>query len=380
MKILFVSMPSIHAIRWIENLRDEGFELYWFDILSRGKLDTMPEVKQFTGWKKRKLPHIPGEYFLSKKFARVHDKIKGFFEVTKAEGFEQAIREIKPDVVHSFEMQFCSYPIAPVMEKYPEIKWIYSCWGSDLYHFRTIPEHNRRIRRVLPRVDYLVTDCERDHMIAKELGFTGTHLGVIPGGGGYDLEKAEQLKKPQNQRNTIAVKGYEHGFGRAINVLKALQRLELAQAVSGYEIVIFGAHDSVADYANQNRLACTVYKRHELSHLKLLELMGKAAISIGNSISDGIPNTLLEAVVMGAFPIQTNPGGVTQEIISDGVNGLLISDAEDIAAIAAVIQRALDNPELFAKAAGINAQIARERLDSETNRKKVIAIYKHGIR
>ena len=68
MKILFVSMHSIHAIRWIENLKDTSHELYWFDVLGIGKLDTIERVKQFANWKHRKLPYIKGEYFLSKRF------------------------------------------------------------------------------------------------------------------------------------------------------------------------------------------------------------------------------------------------------------------------------------------------------------------------
>ena len=60
MKILFVSMPSIHVIRWIENLKETQHELYWFDVLGRGKLETLEGVKQFTNWKHRKLPYFKG--------------------------------------------------------------------------------------------------------------------------------------------------------------------------------------------------------------------------------------------------------------------------------------------------------------------------------
>ena len=70
MKILFVSMPSIHAVRWIENLKESGHELYWFDITGKGKIQTLEEVTQITNWKKRKLPYIKGEYWLSKKFPK----------------------------------------------------------------------------------------------------------------------------------------------------------------------------------------------------------------------------------------------------------------------------------------------------------------------
>jgi hypothetical protein len=42
---------------------------------------------------------------------------------------------------------------------------------------------------------------------------------------------------------------------------------------------------------------------------------GQSILHIGNSISDGMPNALLEAMGMGAFPIQSNPGKVSEEVI-----------------------------------------------------------------
>jgi glycosyltransferase involved in cell wall biosynthesis len=107
----------------------------------------------------------------------------------------------------------------------------------------------------------------------------------------------------------------------------------------------------------------------------VLELMGKAFLYIGNSTSDGMPNTLLEAIVMGAFPIQSNPGGVTAEIIEHGKNGLLIEDAEDIEALQKLIEAAVNDKQRWQIAYEMNMKIAVERLDFEVNRQKIIAIY-----
>jgi len=148
MKILFISMPSIHVIRWIENLKDTSFELYYFDVIGRGKLDTIDEVYQFLDLKKRKIPYIKGEYWLSKKLPTLYDKLQPFLEVTANEALAKIIEEIQPNIVHSFEMQGCSYPILKTMKKYPHIKWIYSCWGSDLFYYQQIKRHQNKM--VLP--------------------------------------------------------------------------------------------------------------------------------------------------------------------------------------------------------------------------------------
>ncbi len=373
MKILFISMPSVHVIRWIENLKDSSHELFWFDVLGRGRLDILDSVTQFVDWKKRKVKYIKGEYFLSKKVPFVYNKISPFLEVTANELLEKIILEIQPDIIHSFEMQGCSYPILKTMQKYPVIKWLYSCWGSDLYYYQRFPIHLKKIKQVLQRVDYLHTDCQRDYILAKKLGFSGKHVGVIPGGTGYNLKELEFYKLPIKERKTILVKGYEHQLGRGLNIVKALQAIQ--NQILNYEVVVFGAHSKVFDYIRSNRLDFTLFKRHDLSHQELMKLMGKSLIYIGNSISDGMPNTLLEAIVMGAFPIQSNPGGVTEEIINDGKNGFLIKDPDAIEEIRNTIMQTLTNSLIIEEGFKINTSISKRLLGYDFNRKKINAIY-----
>ena len=93
MKILFISMPSVHVIRWVENLKDSEHELFWFDVLGKGKLQTIDSVQQFTNWKNRKLPYLKGEHFLSKKFPKVYDKWNSWVEVTANQALEKIVLE-----------------------------------------------------------------------------------------------------------------------------------------------------------------------------------------------------------------------------------------------------------------------------------------------
>ena len=92
------------------------------------------------------------------------------------------------------------------MQNYSAIKWIYSCWGSDLFYYQNFKQHNLKIRKVLQRVNFLHTDCFRDFEIAKTLGFSGFHLDIIPGGTGYDLDVLEKYKEPKEERKIILIK------------------------------------------------------------------------------------------------------------------------------------------------------------------------------
>lgn len=373
MKILFISMPSIHVIRWVDNLKDSGYELYWFDVTDKGKLDATNKIHQFTNWKARKIPPIKGEYFLSKRVPFLYEKVKPFLEITENEFLEKIVNEIKPDVVHSFEMQNCSYQIRKTMDKHPDLKWIYSCWGNDLYYYKNFKEHKSQIIKVLHRVNFIHTDCKRDFDIAKSMGFRGKYLGVIPGGTGYKLDELQKFKIPVEQRKIILVKGYEHIFGRGLNIIKALE--EIIEEIKDYEVVVFAAHSIVIEYIKQKKLPFNTLDRHGLKHYEVLELMGKALVYIGNSISDGMSNTLLEAIVMGAFPIQSNPGNVSEEIINNNINGLIINNPESTLEIKNLILDALKDKKRLIKAEKINSDIAISRLDFKKNRHKVIAIY-----
>ena len=373
MKILFISMPSVHVIRWIENLKGSDHELYWFDVLGRGRLETFDSVCQFTDWQKRKIATVKGEYFLSKKAPRIYEKIVPFLEVTANEALEKTILEIQPDIIHSFEMQSCSSRILKVMNKYPNVKWLYSCWGSDLYYYRQFSSHLKIIKKVLQRIDFLHTDCQRDFELAKELGFKGKFLGVIPGGTGYKINELEKYKLPIDERKVILVKGYENKFGRGLNVIKALEEIKLDGSM--YEIVVFGAHQTVINYIENRKLNYKLYSRHELNHSELMMLMGKSFVYIGNNISDGMPNALLEAIVMGVFPIQSNPGGATAEIITHKLNGLLIEDPENIDEIKSLISYFVEYKVNSKIAQNINFELSRDRLDFEMNKKKVLEMY-----
>jgi glycosyltransferase involved in cell wall biosynthesis len=226
---------------------------------------------------------------------------------------------------------------------------------------------------VLKRTDFLLSDCKRDVALAKKTGFKGTSFGVLPGGSGYNIKEYLKHRTEIGDRKIILVKGYEHNFGRAVNIIKAL--LILGDKIKDLKIVVYGAHKKVIDFINKNNLNITYYGRHELSHSDLLKLMGISKIHIGNSISDGIPNTLLESIIMGSFPIQSNPGGATEEYITDNANGFLINDPNDIQNIAQLILSALKSKDLVETASNKNLKIAKNRLDQKKIEKQILKIY-----
>ena len=332
-----VSIPSLHFFRWTSQLQDAGHEVYWFDISGMSKpVKRISWVIQKTDWKLRW--SYPGRVFIKRNFPLIYSSIQKINERNLENVFEEYLYDIKPDLVHSFALYLSCSPIIKVMEKYPNQKWIYSSWGSDLYYFQNDSKYLKDIKRVLPRINYLFTDCKRDCRIAQEYGFNGEFLGVFPGGGGFDLVKLNTYKIPLKDRKVILIKGFQGRSGRAIPVLKSI--IELQELLCDFEIVVFGADDAVFTFVAHSELKnwkhFTILGK--VAHDEVLQLMGKALIYIGNSNSDGIPNTLLEAICMDVFPIQSNPGGATAEIIKNSFNGFLIENCEDVEEIKEAIR------------------------------------------
>lgn len=374
MKILMVSMPSLHFFRWTEQLKDSELEVYWFDAVGGGeKVERLNWVTQFVGWKNKW--NYPGRYLIKLKYPKLYNWIQKFNEREITKEFEKIIKEVKPDIVHSFALYISCAPILKIMLKHSSIKWIYSSWGSDLFYFKNISSHLKDIKQVLPRINYLFTDCLRDFTIAQKMGFNGKFLGVFPGGGGFDIEKMNNLSKPISLRNIILVKGYEGRSGRAINVLKALSRLQ--SELQYFEIVVFGADKEVFLYCSKNKIGTWKnFKIYEnIDRKKLLKLMGESLIYIGNSNSDGIPNSLLEAVCLGAFPIQSNPGQVTEEVIINYKNGLLIENCENIEEIKLLILKTLSNTKLIEKAFKMNQQKIKQKFKRRIIQRNVLLKY-----
>ncbi len=94
---------------------------------------------------------------------------------------------------------------------------------------------------------------------------------------------------------------------------------------------------------------------------------------IGLSISDGISTSMLEALVMGAFPIQSYTACADEWLIH-GQTGLIVPP-EETPAVAAAIHRALTDDALVDQAAERNAELARQKLDNRVIRPQVIQFY-----
>lgn len=100
---------------------------------------------------------------------------------------------------------------------------------------------------------------------------------------------------------------------------------------------------------------------------------GQARISVGLSISDAISTALLEAMVMGSFPIQSRTA-CADEWIEHGRTGMLVP-VEDPEQVEEALRIALKDDDLVDSAAAANLDTARRRLDQRIVKSEMLKFY-----
>ncbi len=385
MRILFVAMAnSIHTARWIAQIADQGWDLHLFSSIDsslvHSALRSVTVHHSFYGRQADRHPSVRsrglavGNTRLGNLGRILVRKLSPDYRVRQ---LARLVRRLKPDIVHSLEIQAGGYLTlraqAETGRAFP--KWIATNWGSDIYLFGRLAAHAERVRAVLEACDYYSCECQRDVTLARDMGLRGIALPVLPNTGGFDLEKAARLRQPGpiSDRRTIVLKGYQHFAGRALVGLHALRKC--AEQLQGYRIAIYQATDDV-------KIAAELLSRDTgieteiippCPHDEMLGLFGKARIYLGLGISDAISTSLLEAIVMGAFSIQSCTS-CADEWIVDGESGLIVPP-EDPDPVADALRRALVDDALVDSAAERNAHVAADRLDASMIQKQVIQNY-----
>jgi glycosyltransferase involved in cell wall biosynthesis len=387
MRILLVAMAdSIHTARWVSQIADQEWDIHLFPSLDVGFIHAelrnctvhhsfySKQRKENGSVRFRGIPVIDetAAYF-ARRFLRKYCPNYRVGQLTRT------INRLKPQVIHAMEIQAAGYLTVAAKERirsgYPPS--IVTNWGSDIYLFGRLKEHERRIRQTLSEFDYYSCECQRDVDLGRAFGFKGEMLPVFPSGGGFDLERIPALRSQGqvSDRRSIVLKGYQNWAGRALVGIRALERC--ADMLKGYEIVIYSGNSDVriaAELFQKSTGISTKMLPEGSPHEEVLKLHGRSRVFIGLSISDAISTSLLEAMVMGAFPIQSCTS-CANEWIADGETGILVPP-EDPEVVEMAIRRALKDDRMVNEAALKNSRIAEERLDSKKIRNMTVAMYR----
>jgi glycosyltransferase involved in cell wall biosynthesis len=348
-------VDSIHVARWIAEFEPSEVEFMLFPSTPNRRVHSM--IKDMMA-KNGNISMVP---FGGKLSIPLWGMDLVFSDYVRGLLLRGILKRDQPDFVHALELQHSGYITSRALED-GSIKtpFIATNYGSDIYWFQQFPKHLAKIKRLLARADRYSAECNRDVELAKKYGFTGEVMPVFPNAGGFTEEQLSRPLIPTADRKVIAIKGYEGWVGRASVAVEALY--SLTEELADFKIVFYSCNAQtvrlVRKLKQKTGLDVEWHDKGELSHEQMLDLFASARIYVGVSLSDGISTSLLEAMAMGAFPIQTSTACVDDWFI-DRETGLSI-DMPSAEALAHDLVAILNDPQLLGAGQSRNASTIRD--------------------
>jgi glycosyltransferase involved in cell wall biosynthesis len=276
-----------------------------------------------------------------------------------AQQLRQWIEALQPDLVHAMRIPYEGM-IAALAK--PPCPLLISVWGNDLtLHVAANSLIRKLTRHTLAQADGLHTDCVRDQRLARKWGFAQDKPAIVlPGAGGVQralFHPGESTKKQPIVVNPRGLRAYVRNdtfFGAIPIVRQAMPTVRfLCPAMQG--------EPEGQRWLQRKQVAEVVELLPRLSRPEMAALFQQAAITVSITDHDGTPNTLLEAMACGSFPIAGDLESL-REWINPGVNGDLVSPS-DRQGLAFAILCALENEQLRQKAQAINQELIAQRAD-----------------
>ncbi|MBI3979856.1 MAG: glycosyltransferase [Chloroflexi bacterium] len=281
----------------------------------------------------------------------------------------------RPDVVQAIRIQNEGY-VAALAGRHP---WVQLVWGQDFVHFaQRYPVHGALTRFAVSRADALLADCRRDIRLARVAGLPRqAPTDYFPGNGGVDLDLYRPgVEAGRRERLVVHPRGVAP-YLRLDTLLRSVELLVRRPHLADVRFLLLVpaalvpmVEQMVADQALP---PASVTVGSFLSQVALAALLQRAALIVSPALSDGTPNSMLEAMACGAFPVMGDIESI-REWITPGVNGLLF-DPNDPQALAACLEDALGNVELRQRAQEVNVGLVRERADRARSLPRLRELY-----
>jgi glycosyltransferase involved in cell wall biosynthesis len=297
-----------------------------------------------------------------------------------ASDFQAMVAEIQPDLVHAlripFEGMLASYTPEP-------IPLIAAIWGNDLtLHTKGSWLMRRWTHRCLNRADGLSADAHRDLRLAKAWGLKPqAPTLVIPGSGGLDLAAIQNAGAFYNQPYGIPdtgqwivnPRGLRPGSVHQKAFFSAIPEVLVQQPEAVFICPGLRGKPTVEAWVQRLGIGERVFLLPPLPQRDLWSLMKRAPVFVSPSSHDGTPNSFLEALACGCFPVVGDIESL-REWVHHQQNGLLV-DSRDPSALADAMLWALDHPQLREDAQAKNLAVIKERAAQQATRPQIDGFY-----
>jgi len=217
----------------------------------------------------------------------------------------------------------------------------------------------------LKMADGLHADCQRDIRLAKQWGFpVNKPTLVTPGNGGIRTDVFFPSSIPVETPLVLNPRGFR-AYVRNDVFFQAIPPVLKERPDARFACTGMAGERQVLDWIKELRIGRAVELLAPRPYAQMADLFRSAQVVVSPTVHDGTPNTLLEAMACGCFPVAGDLESI-REWITPGKNGLLV-DAGNPSALAAAILRGLNEPALRRQAAEQNTALIAERAEYTRN-------------
>lgn len=285
----------------------------------------------------------------------------------------EIITNLQPDIIHAMRIPFEGMVAAAALSGKlgGNHRLLISVWGNDFtLHARSTPFMAKYTQLALTRADALHTDCHRDLRLARERGFNPNKPAVVlPGGGGvqrdvfFPRDQPPDIKSESgNDLSPLVIN--PRGFRAYVHnetFFKAIPPILKQSPKTRFLCPAMQQETDARRWIHELNIEHAVELLPHVPRREMAELFRRSQVAVSPTSHDGTPNTLLEAMACGCFPIAGDIESL-REWIEPGVNGLLVNPT-DSHALANAILRVLSDHELREQAATRNITLVKERAD-----------------
>jgi glycosyltransferase involved in cell wall biosynthesis len=286
------------------------------------------------------------------------------------------VEKVKPDLIHAMRIPYEGMLAADSTMGRP---LMVSTWGNDFtWHAPSTPLMRHYTRWTLQVADALHTDCHRDLRLAREWGFSLEKPGlVVPGNGGVRSDVFYPPANSVEEPIIINPRGFRP-YVRNDTFFEAIPLVLDEQPEAKFLFASMAGDVQAMQWVRDLAVARAVQLLPPVPHTQMAEVFRRAQIVVSPSIHDGTPNSLLEGIACGCFPVAGDLESIREWIIPDE-NGLLF-DPTNPRSIADTLLSAIKNRDLRSKAAGLNQNIVAARAEYKQNMRKAEIFYEDVVR
>jgi len=404
-KVLFIGLgESSHTSSWIALLRGSNLDYRLF-ALPTGALPDSKEIPTYlsahrfvrkpNGYATITIPFSGRvrSFWVSFKFLFFQYRgVSGFLtslkegsrhkskEISSRESLRAVLERFSPDVVHTFGIFNSSTLYLSVADEFPGISWVCQVRGGPDLELNIYDDEKRpELYEVLRTANFIICDSLSNYELVEELGIPSSKfpLGVMSGTGGMDVEgMLKGLSAPQQSQNRVVVlpKAYETNTSKATSIFEAMNMAW--DSIKPVSFVLLWMEQEDLKLWMKKVLRpeiienLTIYGR--LPRAQVLEIVREARVLLAPSLMDGIPNSMLEAMTLGAIPIVSPLKSIRTFVTDENVIFARNLFPEEIAS---ALKEGLDDSVKNKLRISKNFELIKENYDRREIASRVVQFY-----